>query len=1385
MLYSLHARISTVLLLILFGASSLIAQGSGETFKSKNFPVPFGPDNVGTEFYFAFPANWEFAAGKKYVQLYISSGVATKVDIYVLGQFKKSVPTVANEIVTVELSNIEGQIFVRDDQSPEPNDQIYPGQAVRLVADDPIIVYAMNRTTFTSDGFLALPVNALGREYVVASAASVEGATQSLPSQYMIVAPYDGTSVTIVNSTDTPNHQEGQRFSISMKKGDVFSAMSVGNSGDLSGSYISSNKPIAVIAGQNCTYLPDFQYPACDHLVEMMTPLESWGTFYHALPFQNRTKGDTYRIFAGEPGADVIINGTKIATLSAVGGPRGIGWVEYREDARGPMEFTSNKRIFVAQYNNGQLYDNAGGSDPFYIILTPVEQYQDQFIFATPPADEFPQNFVNIIGDSAAVATAEIAEAGTENWRSAASAFTSIPYKFPTAIQGKKYTGLNIAITNGAWRMRSTGPLAAYIYAGSNFDSYGYPLSVATANLVIPDVVAPDIEWTQDCDGTVSGRVNDLPDDVTIRSNLSSVRLSTQGSKNYTILVDKFDAGINRATNFTLKVRDPKLDAVAVLVVSDMAGNVSFDTVRYFARNVTLTPNPVDFGEVMIGTTQNLPVTIKNSGNRTVTLKQVLLQKGDQNFTLIPPSDGLTLAPSQQVDATVQFTATTTGVFFDSIGIEDDCDIRWLVLARAEVVQPIIKVSDWPFGTVVINLPVPESHSLEIRNAGTGTLTITNGTGPSDPVFTLPNGLPAFPLELKAGQIRNLLVYFRPTAEQPYQDQVVFEHNAPDNIENDPVGLLTGRGIDATLFATPYNWPRKRVGTGRYQGIVYIKNIGEADARIFGVKDKIGDVGDFGIDDELNILNINVPANDSIPIAVSFSPQAIGNRQLKAVFNTAEQDETKDTNVYSILTGIGIVPGLRTTDLDFGSMTLGDPETMQTVDFELDGFWPDGNWRDTVWIDGFDFVSDNNGAGTDDFRYQLPAGTTFPIILIPNETESITITGFFAATLPGSRSGSLLARTRDGVDTVSRWVGRGTSQDAAVVAAVTAGDDLCLGLSDTLTATIESAGPVPLTISSLVLNDPSGEFVMLNPPGTPLTLLPGEIQTIEIIFTPVGTNGPRTATLDITSDDPANPVVTLQLTGSGREFNIAGRLLLSGTFPEGEDKLAVLGEDVTAKVMIDDLLDGVNATGYQVTLTYDPNDLFEPTNISQITLNPLVHPPGTTITFDGASTRGKLIFNVKAPSPLTGSGLLFEAPFGVVFNTNLTRSINLDIEFTDGAECAQITDVASAAIDVNPLCGLNLRLIELTSGKYVPPAALPNPIAGGMAQIEYGLGLDGETIITLFDATGNQVATLVNQYQQPGVYRVDFDATLLPAGVYYCRMVSGHVEYVSPIVVSN
>ena len=233
-----------ILALLLLLARDGRAQGADPY---KNFPVPFGPNNAGKDFWLSFPANWDDpTAARYYIRLYITSGVKTQVRVWVGGAIRKVLTTIPYDVVTVDLNPTEAQIFTRTIADPVPGDQVYKNKAIHIEADAPIVVYGMNRTSYTSDGLLALPTNGLGRDYIIASYAAVAGGTNNeLPSQLMITAPYNNTQVTIDQPMATPNHGEGARIYVTLDSGDVYSAMTVGYNGDMSGAVIRASKPVA------------------------------------------------------------------------------------------------------------------------------------------------------------------------------------------------------------------------------------------------------------------------------------------------------------------------------------------------------------------------------------------------------------------------------------------------------------------------------------------------------------------------------------------------------------------------------------------------------------------------------------------------------------------------------------------------------------------------------------------------------------------------------------------------------------------------------------------------------------------------------------------------------------------------------------------------------------------------------------------------------------------------------------------------------------------------------------------------------------------------------------------------------------------------------------
>jgi len=63
----------------------------------------------------------------------------------------------------------------------------------------------------------------------------------------------------------------------------------------------------------------------------------------------------------------------------------------------------------------------------------------------------------------------------------------------------------------------------------------------------------------------------------------------------------------------------------------------------------------------------------------------------------------------------------------------------------------------------------------------------------------------------------------------------------------------------------------------------------------------------------------------------------------------------------------------------------------------------------------------------------------------------------------------------------------------------------------------------------------------------------------------------------------------------------------------------------------------------------------------------------------------------------------------------------------------------------------------------------PNPF-NPSTNIEYSIPSESFVELRVYDVLGNEVATLVNEQQQAGVYRTDFIANNLPSGMYFARI---------------
>ncbi len=66
----------------------------------------------------------------------------------------------------------------------------------------------------------------------------------------------------------------------------------------------------------------------------------------------------------------------------------------------------------------------------------------------------------------------------------------------------------------------------------------------------------------------------------------------------------------------------------------------------------------------------------------------------------------------------------------------------------------------------------------------------------------------------------------------------------------------------------------------------------------------------------------------------------------------------------------------------------------------------------------------------------------------------------------------------------------------------------------------------------------------------------------------------------------------------------------------------------------------------------------------------------------------------------------------------------------------------------------------------------PNPVAG-RATVSYSLPRSAPVSCIVYDATGGVVSKLQAGTQPPGEHRLDWDATGMEPGVYFCQFAAG------------
>jgi hypothetical protein len=422
-----------------------------------------------------------------------------------------TIPASGAYIYQLYWKNFELQGFMQDGISNifYQNNQIAP-QSFRITTDNDVSVYALNKTYKSSDATIVFPVNVLGKEYITASYNSDEPNNPNIneinqnsftPSEFAVVATENNTHIEFELTAKAFLHSQNS-FSRDINAGDVFLVQaerdSLGSYRDLTGSYLKSDKPIAVFAGHQRALLPKSyvnKLASRDQLFEQMLPISALGKIYIITPFAKPMDDagyayDIYRIIAAYDSTAISVDGTL----------KGI--YDKGEFYEGRLDkaylVTSSKDVLAAQYKKSTGLASYDGSipgtyngDPFMLIVPPKKQFLTEYItyniqameiVGTSGVDIYDEQYVTIISPKAYTTSITmdgmpIITSGFINISNTCYAYAS----FPVAI--------------GAHQFKGEKPFGVYVYGYGGADSYGYNggMSFRSFDEVVPEAFGEKI----------------------------------------------------------------------------------------------------------------------------------------------------------------------------------------------------------------------------------------------------------------------------------------------------------------------------------------------------------------------------------------------------------------------------------------------------------------------------------------------------------------------------------------------------------------------------------------------------------------------------------------------------------------------------------------------------------------------------------------------------------------------------------------------------------------------------------------------------------------------------------------------------------------------------